>query len=67
MGRVEGLVARVTGAASGLGLADAELLAADALGAARDVAQMVLYLASPESRFVTGAEFLIDNGCSVRP
>jgi 3(or 17)beta-hydroxysteroid dehydrogenase len=31
-----------------------------------DVANMVLFLASDESRFVNGAEFVIDNGASVR-
>lgn len=43
------------------------VLPAEAVGAPRDVANMVLYLASPESRFVTGGEFLIDNGLLVRP
>lgn len=43
------------------------VLPADAIGAPSDVAQMVLYLASNESRFVTGTEFLIDNGLMVRP
>lgn len=33
-----------------------------AKGSPRDIANLVLYLASDESRFVTGAEFLIDNG-----
>jgi 3(or 17)beta-hydroxysteroid dehydrogenase len=33
-----------------------------ATGAPSDVANLVLYLASDESRFVTGAEFVIDNG-----
>lgn len=32
------------------------------LGQAREVADMVLYLAGTESRFVTGAEFVIDGG-----
>jgi 3(or 17)beta-hydroxysteroid dehydrogenase len=31
-----------------------------------DVANMVLFLASDESRFVTGAEFVVDNGASTR-
>ena len=31
-----------------------------------DVANMVLYLASDESRFVTGAEFVVDNGATAR-
>lgn len=43
------------------------VLPADALGAPKDVAAMVLYLASDESRFVTGAEFVIDNGLTARP
>lgn len=33
-----------------------------ATGSPTDVANLVLYLASDESRFVTGAEFVIDNG-----
>lgn len=37
------------------------------IGHPRDVANLVLYLASDESRFVTGAEFLIDNGLTVTP
>ncbi len=35
---------------------------APGLGAAEDVAAMVVYLASDESRFVNGAEFVIDDG-----
>jgi 3(or 17)beta-hydroxysteroid dehydrogenase len=42
-------------------------LPADALGAPRDVANMVLYLASDESRFLTGMEIPIDNGLYARP
>ncbi len=38
-----------------------------ALGSPRDVASLVLYLASDESRFVTGAELVIDNGLIARP
>ena len=45
----------------------AGVLPADALGAPEDVAEMIVYLASPESRFVTGAEFIIDNGLTARP
>jgi 3(or 17)beta-hydroxysteroid dehydrogenase len=37
------------------------------IGHPRDVANLVLYLASDESRFVTGAEFLIDNGLTITP
>jgi 3(or 17)beta-hydroxysteroid dehydrogenase len=43
------------------------VLPAGAIGHPRDVANLVLYLASDESRFVTGAEFLIDNGLTVTP
>jgi 3(or 17)beta-hydroxysteroid dehydrogenase len=43
------------------------VLPAGSIGAPRDVANMILYLASDESRFVTGAEFLIDNGLTVTP
>lgn len=43
------------------------VLPADSLGTPQDVANLVLYLASDESRFVTGAEFLIDNGLVARP
>jgi NAD(P)-dependent dehydrogenase (short-subunit alcohol dehydrogenase family) len=32
------------------------------LGEAGEVADMIVYLASDESRFVTGAEFVIDGG-----
>lgn len=33
----------------------------------RDIANLVLYLVSDESRFVTGAEMLIDNGSTITP
>lgn len=36
-------------------------------GAPKDVASMVLFLASDESRFVTGSEFVVDNGVTIRP
>ena len=35
-------------------------------GQPEDVANMVLFLASDESRFVNGAEFVVDNGASMR-
>ncbi len=37
------------------------------LGAPEDVANMVLYLASDEARYVTGSEFMVDNGIHIRP
>lgn len=43
------------------------VLPKDALGDARDVANAVLYLASDESRFLTGVEIPIDNGLLARP
>lgn len=45
----------------------AGVLPAGANGAPADVAELVLYLASDESRFVTGAEFVIDNAVTIRP
>ncbi len=35
------------------------------LGKPEDVANMVLYLASDESKFVNGAEFVIDNAATI--
>lgn len=42
-------------------------LPADALGAPRDVANAVLYLASDESRFINGVVLPVDNGLDARP
>ncbi|RME62329.1 MAG: SDR family oxidoreductase, partial [Alphaproteobacteria bacterium] len=42
------------------------VLPVDSPGAPKDIAYLVTYLASDESRFVTGAEFVIDNGLSVQ-
>lgn len=36
-------------------------------GHPKDVAAMVVFLASDESRFITGAELVVDNGVSIRP
>lgn len=38
----------------------------ESAGAAKDVAYMVLYLASDESRFVNGAEIMLDNGLTIQ-
>ncbi len=46
---------------------EGQVLPPDSLGTPRDVANMILFLASDESRFVTGAEFLVDNGLIARP
>ena len=45
----------------------AGVLPPGALGAPEDVANLVLFLASDESRFITGAELVIDNGLTARP
>ncbi|WP_448586818.1 SDR family oxidoreductase [Thermaurantiacus sp.] len=42
-------------------------LPADALGAPKDVAAALLFLASDESRFLTGLTIPVDNGLSARP
>lgn len=43
------------------------VLPAGSKGAPADIAAMVLFLASDESRFVTGAEFVVDNAVTIRP
>jgi 3(or 17)beta-hydroxysteroid dehydrogenase len=43
------------------------VLPKEALGAPGDVANAVLYLASDESRFLTGVEIPVDNGLLARP
>lgn len=43
------------------------VLPKDAIGSPKDVANAVLYLASEESRFLTGVEIPIDNGLFARP
>lgn len=43
------------------------ILAAGATGAPKDVANLVLFLASDESRFLTGGEYIVDNGMTIRP
>ena len=48
-------------------IAEHGVLPPDSLGAPSDVANLALYLASDESRFVTGAEFVVDNGLLARP
>lgn len=43
------------------------VLPSGAIGAPKDVANLILYLASDESRFVTGSEIMIDNGLTITP
>jgi 3(or 17)beta-hydroxysteroid dehydrogenase len=52
--------------AAHLGLDDKELLSAVGLGQPKDVADAVLFLASDESRFINGAEILIDNALTLQ-
>jgi len=49
----------------GMQMSDYEQMPAG-LGKPEDIAQLVLYLASDESRFVNGAELVIDNALSVQ-
>jgi 3(or 17)beta-hydroxysteroid dehydrogenase len=43
------------------------VLPSGSAGAPKDVAKLILYLASEESRFVNGAEILIDNALTIGP
>jgi 3(or 17)beta-hydroxysteroid dehydrogenase len=47
--------------------ADAPATAASPLGTAEDIAWTVVYLASDESRFVSGQKFVVDNTLTVTP
>jgi 3(or 17)beta-hydroxysteroid dehydrogenase len=38
-----------------------------AVGAPRDVANLLVFLASDEARFLTGGEYIVDNGMTIRP
>jgi 3(or 17)beta-hydroxysteroid dehydrogenase len=51
---------------SDLGLDDKENLSPVGLGQPEDVANVVLFLASDESRFVNGTEILIDNALTIQ-
>lgn len=43
------------------------VLPAGATGAPSDVANLIVFLCSDEARFLTGGEYLVDNGLSIRP
>lgn len=43
------------------------VLPAGATGSPEDVASLVVFLASDEARFLTGGEYVIDNGLMIRP
>ncbi|WP_340588827.1 SDR family oxidoreductase [Erythrobacter alti] len=46
---------------------DEGVLPPGAIGAPSDVASLIVFLCSDEARFLTGGEYLIDNGSSIRP
>lgn len=46
---------------------DDGVLPAGAIGAPSDVASLVVFLCSDDARFLTGGEYLIDNGAYIRP
>ena len=58
---VEAMIERSRDPASTTGKLEAQIPLGH-LGEAQDVADMIVYLSSDESRFVTGAEFVIDGG-----
>ena len=43
------------------------VLPAEAIGAPDDVANLIVFLCSDQARFLTGGEYLVDNGLSIRP
>ncbi|VVT00294.1 SDR family oxidoreductase [Erythrobacter sp. EC-HK427] len=43
------------------------VLPAGSIGAPDDVASLIVFLCSDDARFLTGGEYLIDNGSSIRP
>ena len=75
MSRLAGKVAIVTGGAGGIGTATARELAGEGaavgratltpyVGQPKDVAELVVFLASEQSRYITGQMIAIDGGMS---
>ena len=64
MGRVEGKVGLITGTASGIDQMRRDYLIPE-LGQPEDVAHAVLYLASDEAQFTTGAALVVDGGHTI--
>lgn len=65
-GSIETTMTRIAeGRAGGASPVPDGVLPIGASGAPRDVASLVLFLASDESRFITGAEYVIDNGSMI--
>ena len=66
-GSIETTMTRVAEGRSAAGVSPVPdgVLPIGASGAPRDVANLVLFLASDESRFITGAEYVIDNGSMI--
>ena len=46
-------------------LAQSSVMTAD-IGSSNDIAQMALFLADPKNKFITGQEFIVDGGASVK-
>jgi len=56
----------LTRPAAELGIENKSCLSPVGLGAPEDVANVVLFLASDDSRFVNGSEIIIDNAMSIQ-